>query len=99
MSDVTHTAGLWTLTRDPAFPAEIAVDAVVNGTIIHIALVHGVTTDEETQANAALILAAPDLLAGAKAMLAAFGSNVPYWLRAEAIALEAAVAKAEGRQS
>lgn len=98
MSADMHTAGLWTLTLDPAFPAEIAIDAVVNGKIIHIALVHGVATDEETQANAELILSAPDLLASAKAMLAAFGGNVPHWLRAEAVALEAAIAKAEGRQ-
>jgi hypothetical protein len=50
-----------------------------------------------TKEVAALVLAAPDLLTSARALLAAFGGNTPDWLRGEARALEAAVIAAEGR--
>jgi hypothetical protein len=65
-----HTLGPWRITFDRKYPAELAIEAVVDGNIVHIALVHGVSTDEETQANAALIAAAPDLLESARAVAA-----------------------------
>jgi hypothetical protein len=58
-----HTGGNWFVTHDATYPAELAIDAVVDGQAVHIALVHGVGTDEETQANAALIASAPDMKA------------------------------------
>lgn len=61
-----HTAGPWLLTFDPTYPAEFAIDAIVDGRTVHVALVHGVGTDDETQANAALIVTAPALLTLAK---------------------------------
>lgn len=57
-----HTKAPWFVTTDSKFTAELAVDANVDGQVVHIALIHGVGTDEETQANAALIVTAPALV-------------------------------------
>lgn len=92
MSNTQHTAGPWTLTLDPAFPAELAIDAIVDGRTVHIALVHGVGTDEETQANASLILAAPELLAALKGVVRVADRKTD-----EFDAARAAIAAAEGK--
>jgi hypothetical protein len=112
MSAAMHTAGQWVLTFDPTYPAELAIDANVNGTTVHIALVHGVATDDETQANAALIVTAPKTLAALRELLAAFLAEYPAyeagqeaqnaWSNRRAAARDnarAAIAAAEGRQS
>ena len=57
--------------------------------------------DEERQANARLIAAAPELLAAAKAVIRAFGFAPPenMDLPTEWDDLSSAIAKAEGRES
>lgn len=97
---VTHTAGPWLVAFDPSFPAEYAIDAVVNGVTIHIALVHIAGSDDETEANAKVLAAAPDLLAAAKLAKAVLARGK--WLETstdpEAVALRAlsaAIDKAE----
>lgn len=66
-----HTAGDWFVTTDRSSPHELVIDAVVNGVTVHIALVHIVPgPDEVTLANAAVMAAAPELLAAARAALA-----------------------------
>lgn len=62
----THTQGPWLVTLDPTFTQELAIEARVDGVTVHIALVHGVGTDEQTQANAALIVTSPEMLAKLK---------------------------------
>lgn len=71
MSTATHTAGAWFVTHDANYGAELAIDTVVDGRTVHIALVHGVGTDDETQANAALIAVAPELAEVLRLALAA----------------------------
>jgi hypothetical protein len=69
MSRANHTAGTWIITHDANYGAELAIDSIVDGDTVHIALVHGVGTDEETQANADLIAASPLLLTALKDLL------------------------------
>lgn len=48
--------------------------------------------------NANLLAAAPDMLDACRAMLAAFGGDIPDWLADEAAQMEAAIAKATAAQ-
>jgi len=65
----THTRAPWIVTQDSTYAAELAIDAIVDGQTVHIALAHGVSTDEETNANAALIAASPMLLEALRGLL------------------------------
>lgn len=53
---------------------------------------------QQAAANARLIAAAPDLLESCIAMIAAFGGDVPDWLRGEVAQMELAIAKATSNQ-
>lgn len=80
-----HTAGQWLVAIDPVYTADLAIQSQVDGNTVHIALVNGVDLDqEETEANAALIVAAPELLTALRAFiqmeedvaLSSFGTHV-----------------------
>lgn len=64
MTAATHTAGPWVVAHDPSYPNEPAIDAVIDGQTYHLALVHVAPgPDEVTHANAAVMAAAPRMLA------------------------------------
>lgn len=102
MSAVAHTPGFWFVALDQSHPAEYAIDVVVDDVTKHIALVHLIGSDDETEANAKVLAAAPDLLAAAKLAKAVLARGK--WLETstdpEAVALRAlsaAIDKAELR--
>lgn len=66
-----HTPGPWVLGTDRRYPAEPCVDAVIDGVVWHIALCHPAAgpDDSAAEANARLILSAPDLYASLKQAL------------------------------
>jgi hypothetical protein len=98
-----HTPGPWTATpSDPAEGVEcfwISVNQqypppLRGFRVRDIASVHGARTEEEI-ANAALIAAAPDLLAALRAMLAVAERRKTSTFRTIADTARAAIAKAE----
>lgn len=101
MSEVMHTPGPWEIcqmTEDDG-PRHLAVRRL-NQARRAVCLVSGLSTvDEEDEANAALIAAAPDLLAAIRGWLAIFNTERAYVSPLVQAAIReslAAIAKAEG---
>lgn len=101
-----HTKGRWEAEFRSDRPSEPGYWVVIGevmrdcfGPVADTLNRHHCISPEEDEANARVLAAAPELLKRAKIMLAAFGGNVPDWLRAEFAALESAIAIAEGQQS
>lgn len=101
-----HTPGPWGLDDktdsitwgDTAFGAPVGAGGfvVASHSVCKIPRHQAERLTDEHRANAHLIAAAPELLAAAEAMLAAFGGNTPDWLTDEAAQMFAAIAKAKG---
>lgn len=60
-----HTPGEWRVCQDQRFHGELCIDAVIDGKVWSIALVHG--DDGSMLANALVMAAGPALLAACKA--------------------------------
>lgn len=102
MSAAKHTSAPWIVSS-----AHGRATVIIGGPTDNVAIcsLHPADFDSDvgawdhgpaTAANAKLIASAPVLRAAAESMLAAFGGNVPDWLRAEFDGLAAAVKQAEG---
>jgi len=73
-----HTRGPWVINRDPRYPSEPCIDAVIDGVVWHVALCHNAAGPEDgaAEANARLIAAAPELLILLKEALPALRAEV-----------------------
>jgi hypothetical protein len=73
-----HTQGPWIINRDPRYPSEPCIDAVIDGVVWHVALCHNAAGPEDgaAEANARLIAAAPELLAILKEALPSLRAEV-----------------------
>lgn len=63
-----HTQGPWIVNVDARYPSEPCIDAVIDGAVWHVALVHNAAGPDDgcAEANARLIAAAPELFASLK---------------------------------
>lgn len=98
MTEQKHTPGEWSISRSSANRHSWRISAVVNGrpaAIANTALWLPTDPQKESEANARLIAAAPELLAACKAVSRII-DTLPNTLADVAPAIKAAVVKAEG---
>lgn len=111
---MTHTPGPWEVTSGLGCKDIGPADAMCSEGIYEVGGTYGIAPESEDRANAELMAAAPELSAVCKdklgsyespantlrAIAETFDEKTPWhmWLRRKAAQMDAAIAKAEGKQ-